>query len=444
MTHSIRLLLLALVWAFSGSVLAAIGAAKDDFKFDLEALNRGIAPVTDHQVMKQKAEELFFTAVEVREELDSELMEAVHIYAMVVRLTEKKEQAKEKLKAAIDKLEDRFGKDTYSIALVLIILGEMKEGAEQVEIFQRVLAIQYRFYPDALMGYAMAARNMADVYIYQSGQFEHGLQMLGVAFPVFEHEFGPESEEVMWSHLAFGRVYAEFDNSSLTNASVNTALAIVESIDNPTLQADVSLNVGLSLSRLEDSVGASEHFERAIAGFETHLGVDTFLAVKSRMQYAQHLQTKREHANAVEQLEIALPFFDRVEGHKKLQFDVLKLLVEAHEDLGMRDKASEYCLAISHARGDKSFIDYQPVLKRAPTYPKLASGVDKTGYVIVEYTVDEKGIVQSPKIVESKGSEAFHAPSIEASHGFRYAPRIRDGKPVAVPGVRNKFTFKSF
>ena len=375
------------------------------------------------------------------DELDPVLMNAVHIYAIVIRLTEPQEQAKELLNQALARLEERFGENTYCASIVLFVLGGMETGAQQVQMIQRALGIQYRVYPYALESYAVAAQNMAEIYIYRSSQYDYGLQMLGVAFPVYEQMFGPESKEVMWLYLGYGRVFAEFKNPELANANLNKALAIVDSIDDPVLRADVSLNVGLSLAQLTDSAGASQYFEQAISGFESTVGIDTLPAVQSRIEYARHLQTTSAYSDAVEQLETALPFFEQTEGHGQLEFDVLSMLVEAHEDLEMRDKATEYCLAISHRNLRDSYVDYKPVLKRAPEYPTLAPGEKKTGYVIVKYTVDENGFVQSPEIVESTGSEAFHATSIEASYGFRYAPRIRDGKPVAVPGVRNKFTF---
>lgn len=82
--------------------------------------------------------------------------------------------------------------------------------------------------------------------------------------------------------------------------------------------------------------------------------------------------------------------------------------------------------------------EYVPLHKVAPYYPEAAAG--ERGWAIVQFTVTETGRTTNPEIVESS-NPVFDEPALWAAKQFRYAPRILDGSPVAVEGIRNRITF---
>lgn len=84
--------------------------------------------------------------------------------------------------------------------------------------------------------------------------------------------------------------------------------------------------------------------------------------------------------------------------------------------------------------------EYLPIVKIAPKYPLEAAEIGLEGYVIVEFTVNEEGSVEDPFIVEST-DPVFEQAALDAVAKFKYKPRIINGKPVAVPGVRNRISF---
>ena len=84
---------------------------------------------------------------------------------------------------------------------------------------------------------------------------------------------------------------------------------------------------------------------------------------------------------------------------------------------------------------------YQPISKQAPDYPQRALDKGIEGDCTVEYLVNPKGKVESPKVV-GNCHPAFIRPSLVAAATFRYQPRVIDGQAVAVPGVRNTFHYK--
>jgi len=85
--------------------------------------------------------------------------------------------------------------------------------------------------------------------------------------------------------------------------------------------------------------------------------------------------------------------------------------------------------------------EYLPIVKVAPVYPSRALSRGIEGYVIVEFTVTRTGTVRDVTVVEST-STLFERAATEAAEKFKYKPRVIDGEPVEVPGVRNKITFE--
>jgi periplasmic protein TonB len=84
--------------------------------------------------------------------------------------------------------------------------------------------------------------------------------------------------------------------------------------------------------------------------------------------------------------------------------------------------------------------EYLPIVKVAPVYPARAASRGLEGHVIVEFTVTRTGTTRDIAVVESTSS-LFDRAAMDAASKFKYKPRVIDGEPVEVPGVRNKITF---
>lgn len=84
--------------------------------------------------------------------------------------------------------------------------------------------------------------------------------------------------------------------------------------------------------------------------------------------------------------------------------------------------------------------EYLPIVKVAPVYPARAASRGLEGYVIVEFVVTRTGTTRDVTVVESTSS-LFERAAVDAAFKFKYKPRVIDGEPVEVPGVRNKITF---
>ncbi len=93
--------------------------------------------------------------------------------------------------------------------------------------------------------------------------------------------------------------------------------------------------------------------------------------------------------------------------------------------------------------------DMIPIVKAAYEYPTsaLSRGIEGTCEVV--FTVTETGsvidaVADEAKCVTSEGkpTSIFNRSSVKAALKFKYKPRVTDGKPVAVPGVRTSFKYE--
>lgn len=86
--------------------------------------------------------------------------------------------------------------------------------------------------------------------------------------------------------------------------------------------------------------------------------------------------------------------------------------------------------------------EYLPIVKVQATYPRRALQRGIEGYVVVEFTVTKQGTVRDPVVVEAQPQGIFENSALDAVLKFKYKPRVIDGDPVEVEGVRNRMTFE--
>ncbi len=85
--------------------------------------------------------------------------------------------------------------------------------------------------------------------------------------------------------------------------------------------------------------------------------------------------------------------------------------------------------------------DYLPIVRVAPVYPARALSRGIEGYVDMSFTVTMAGTVRDPIVVYSTSS-LFERAATRAVLKFKYKPRVVDGVPVDVPGVKTRISFQ--
>jgi protein TonB len=86
--------------------------------------------------------------------------------------------------------------------------------------------------------------------------------------------------------------------------------------------------------------------------------------------------------------------------------------------------------------------EYLPIVKVAPQYPSRASARGIEGYVLLEYTVSKQGTVIDPIVIEAEPENIFNKAAINSALRYKYKPRVVDGVPQEVAGVRTRIVFK--
>lgn len=99
-------------------------------------------------------------------------------------------------------------------------------------------------------------------------------------------------------------------------------------------------------------------------------------------------------------------------------------------------------LNIEAGGGFASDGEYLPIVKVAPQYPRRAQTRGIEGYVLLEFIVTATGAVRDPVVIESEPGGIFDRAAMNAALKFKYKPKVVNGEPVEVAGVRNRITFE--
>ena len=92
--------------------------------------------------------------------------------------------------------------------------------------------------------------------------------------------------------------------------------------------------------------------------------------------------------------------------------------------------------------GFSSDGEYLPIVKVAPQYPRRAQARGIEGYVLLEYIVTKTGAVRDPVVIEAKPPGIFDRAAINAALKYKYKPKVVNGEPIDVAGVKTRITFE--
>lgn len=85
--------------------------------------------------------------------------------------------------------------------------------------------------------------------------------------------------------------------------------------------------------------------------------------------------------------------------------------------------------------------DHLPIFKVQPVYPGTALSRGLEGHCDLEFTVTRLGTTADARIIDCTSS-VFERASIQALLKFKYKPRVVDGTPIAVTGLRHRISFR--
>jgi len=124
------------------------------------------------------------------------------------------------------------------------------------------------------------------------------------------------------------------------------------------------------------------------------------------------------------------------------ELEMAKISLDMDVDISNVAPTAQITVDISSSGMSSGDGEYLPIVKVAPIYPRRAQTRGISGYCIVEYTVTKSGAISDPVAVDCSPSGVFDRASVKAATKFKYKPRVVDGEPIAVAGVRNIFTYE--
>ena len=99
-------------------------------------------------------------------------------------------------------------------------------------------------------------------------------------------------------------------------------------------------------------------------------------------------------------------------------------------------------LNVGGVGGFSSDGEYLPIVKVNPVYPRRAQTRGIEGYVLLEFIVTKTGAVTNPVVIEAKPPGIFDRAATNAALKFKYKPKVVNGEPIDVAGVRNLIKFE--
>ncbi len=223
--------------------------------------------------------------------------------------------------------------------------------------------------------------------------------------------------------------------------------------------ANLALRTGRNVLAYSRSPNGRKYLLEAGEIFAANHGEQSLQSGLASFHLAKLEFSRRRYKKATEYLLAALPAFEGDEEQQiNYQMYTRALLVQAYEERGKSDLATEHCVAVGKLSKLRPNQEYQPLFRLAPSYPKdlLIRGIE--GHVDFSFKIDENGFVRDPQVLDhvstgrtrgrggsmfqsSKEDRSFEAAALEALERFRYAPMFVDGKAVEVDNIKTRISF---
>ena len=82
-----------------------------------------------------------------------------------------------------------------------------------------------------------------------------------------------------------------------------------------------------------------------------------------------------------------------------------------------------------------------PLVRVQPTYPRRCQERGLSGWVMLEFDVDELGMVDRPQVIGADPSGCFDRAALKTIKRFKYKPTVRNGEAQRSHGMRFRMVF---
>ena len=265
---------------------------------------------------------------------------------------------------------------------------------------------------------------------------EEARPVLATGLSILEKRYGEDAVQLIDTLTELGEASWTSTSEDASLAYFSRAATLAEKAG-PMEQATVNMTIGVFLSNTALSPTAESYLLTARERLDRLFGEKDVRTAIVSMQLAKWQLAREQYGAALGMLRTPLAVFAANQANFGLEIATRAFIVQALEGLGRHDEATRHCLIIGRLSGQGRYL---PLVKVQPQYPPAALKQGRTGWVVVEFTVDKEGYVRDARVADAS-SPVFRDAALAAARQFRYAPRFEGGKPVATTGVQNRITF---
>ena len=275
--------------------------------------------------------------------------------------------------------------------------------------------------------------------VVQDNQVEKAQQLFEFALGVYRQQLTENDIDIIDPLIGVAQTTAD---DAYANKVLFEAIEIAQKSDHELTVAEVKTLAFYRLTGTEFYTRTVRNF--AVDAYEIYvrkLPENAIKRVNATYLYGALNEAMGKHTKAIDALVEVIKQYQALPYSHPHELRAHALLVDIYQKRGQRDKATEHCVAIGKMTPWSEQQEQTPLFRTPPDYPMSYVSRGKSGWVKLQFTVDEQGFVQSPQVLESKGGSLFEKESIEALSQWRYAPKFVDGKPVkGTSTVRLDFT----
>lgn len=318
-------------------------------------------------------------------------------------------------------------------------LTDEGKNEEALPYAERAYQLGMQIYGEGHTNTAALALNLGETYD-KTGHRKEAIRTLDKAIELYQRTYGKESRELIDPLMARADATGGWDGK-VRIALYDTALEIAHKHlrSNDITLAHLNLEAAIHLLRDGNVQESKPYIEAAYSQYRKQTPAnDPRLLIAALWMGKYQLAIAKPRA--------AEPYFNQVLGvlgdgdANPLALASHVLLVTVYEQVGESEKATPHCVALGKLDPWKDATPPAPLYRTEAEYPAEAKG--REGFASIEFTIDASGFVRDPKLIETRGDDAFGPPGLAAVQGWRYAPRFVDDQPVDTAGAQAKVDFK--
>jgi TonB family protein len=279
--------------------------------------------------------------------------------------------------------------------------------------------------------------NLANNYaalLNDTGDFKKARKTLKGQLQILEQRYGSSATQLVPMLIELGRANFDAKLPQISLGYFQRAASLAENHDDPTYAAKRNFEIATTILKLGYYPGSEPFMRRAHEIYSEHVEAGDFRLGLASYHMAMWALTKQENEQAIEYLNGSLTTFTTNDGKMgDLERTVRYRLVETYEAIGLRDAATEHCVALGAAQ--EWSLPPAPVFGTKAKYPQAAIDKKLSGEVRLAFTIDESGYVTNATVAESSDA-VFDESALEMIAQNRFAPRFENGEPVATTGVQ--------